>query len=110
MAEAATKLPVARARSESQRETTLQSWHPFQFLRREIDRAFDEFNGGSWNDPFRWGTSGTESFWRHQLDFTSIPAVDVAEKETAYEITVELPGIDEKDIEVECACPGAATH
>jgi len=28
------------------------------------------------------------------------PAVDVAESEKAYEITVELPGMDEKNIEV----------
>jgi HSP20 family protein len=28
------------------------------------------------------------------------PAVDVAEKDKAYEVTVELPGMDEKSIEV----------
>jgi HSP20 family protein len=31
------------------------------------------------------------------------PAVDVAEKGNAYEITAELPGIDEKNVEVKLA-------
>jgi HSP20 family protein len=34
------------------------------------------------------------------LKETAVPAVDVAESEKGYEITAELPGMDEKNIEV----------
>ncbi len=33
----------------------------------------------------------------------AVPAVDVAETDKAYEITAELPGLDEKNIEVKLA-------
>src|SRR5262249_40438990 len=33
----------------------------------------------------------------------TMPAVDVVEREKAYEITAELPGLDEKNIEVKVA-------
>ncbi|MHC2582306.1 HSP20 family molecular chaperone IbpA [Bradyrhizobium diazoefficiens] len=36
----------------------------------------------------------------------STPAVDVTESDKAYEITAELPGMDEKDIEVNVANDG----
>ncbi|HJQ58063.1 MAG TPA: Hsp20/alpha crystallin family protein, partial [Vineibacter sp.] len=35
--------------------------------------------------------------------FSVAPAVDVAENDKAYEVTVELPGMDDKDIEVKLA-------
>jgi HSP20 family protein len=37
------------------------------------------------------------------LTRTNMPAVDVVESEKAYEVTAELPGIDEKNIEVKVA-------
>jgi len=37
------------------------------------------------------------------LTFPSTPAVDVVESDKAYEITAELPGMDEKNIEVKVA-------
>ena len=39
-----------------------------------------------------------EPFWRGEEGLA--PAVDVVEGEKAYEVTAELPGMDEKDIEV----------
>ena len=36
----------------------------------------------------------------------AVPAVDVVEKDNAYEVTAELPGMDEKDIEVKLANGG----
>jgi HSP20 family protein len=44
-----------------------------------------------------------KSFWRRAALAASAPAVDVVEKETAYEITAELPGMDEKNIELTVA-------
>jgi HSP20 family protein len=37
------------------------------------------------------------------MTWDSTPAVDIAEGEKAYEITAELPGMDEKNIEVKVA-------
>jgi HSP20 family protein len=37
------------------------------------------------------------------MTWDSTPAVDIAEGEKAYEITAELPGMDEKNIEVKIA-------
>jgi HSP20 family protein len=44
-----------------------------------------------------------EPFWRRELTWGAAPAVDIAESDKAYEITAELPGLDEKNIEVKLA-------
>ena len=41
--------------------------------------------------------------FRSQVKWPAMPAVDVVESEKAYEITAELPGMDEKNIEVKVA-------
>jgi HSP20 family protein len=82
-------------------------WHPFDALRCEIDRLFDDFDGGSWRSPFRRSMFDMIPFPREALSTTS-PAVDVAEKDNEYEITAELPGLDEKDIEVKLSNGGVS--
>jgi HSP20 family protein len=98
MAEAATKLPVKNEKSE--RPSAPAEWRPFESLRREVDRLFDDFAPRGWRSPFGRATFDVEPFWRGELSWGKVPAVDVAEKENAYEITAELPGMDEKNIEV----------
>ena len=44
-----------------------------------------------------------EPLFRRELAFPTTPAVDLVESEKAYEITAELPGMDEKNIEVKVA-------
>ena len=44
-----------------------------------------------------------QPFWSRESTWAAAPAVDVAETEKAYEITAELPGMDEKNIEVKFA-------
>ena len=44
-----------------------------------------------------------EPFWRRELTWTTTPAMDVAETDKAYEITAELPGMSESDVEVVAA-------
>jgi HSP20 family protein len=44
--------------------------------------------------------STVEPFWRGEVTWGKAPAVDIAEHEKAYEITVELPGMDESNIDV----------
>ncbi len=63
---------------------------PFDILQNEIDRVFDTFNGFSaWPATF--------------LDRTFIPSMEVTETDSAIEVTTELPGIDEKDVEISVA-------
>jgi HSP20 family protein len=99
MAEAITKLPV---KTEKQAASTLKPWRPFESLRREIDRLFDDFDGGS-RSPFGRSFLDVQPFWQRESTWTSVPAVDIAETEKAYEIAAELPGIDEKNVEVKFA-------
>jgi HSP20 family protein len=67
---------------------------PFTSLRREIDRLLEDFDGGLWPRSFRQG-------WLKPLGRgETVPAVDVVEKDNAFEVTAELPGMEEKDIEV----------
>jgi HSP20 family protein len=61
---------------------------PLIKLQREIDRLFDDFTQG-------WaGSDRTREL---------MPSVDIAESENEIEITVELPGMEEKDVEVSVA-------
>lgn len=111
MSESTTKLPVKKEKAQESAEHSwpLQSWHPMESLRREIDRLFDEFDGGFKMLPFRRSAFDIEPFWRRERALTSMttmPAVDVAETDKAYEITAELPGLEEKDIEVKLANGG----
>jgi len=72
-------------------------WRPFDTLRRQVDRLFDEFDR-PWHLPFSRHGLETAPLW--QGGPSRMPAVDVVEKENSFEITAELPGLDEKDVEV----------
>ncbi len=73
--------------------------HPFAALRHEVDRLFDDFDRGLWATPFRRSLFAV-------YPFTAKPAVDATESDNAYQITAELPGLDEKDVEVKVANGG----
>jgi len=79
--------------------SALRAWRPFEGLLREMDRLFEEFDRDLWRSPFRRSAFDIEPFLRRGLSW-SAPAVDIAEKNNAYELTAELPGLDEKNIEV----------
>ena len=101
MAENITKLPVKT--EENKAATALRPWRPFENLRREIDRVFEDFGGGMWRSPFRRSFFDFQPFTQRESSWAASPAVDIAETEKAYEITAELPGIDEKNVEVKFA-------
>jgi len=67
--------------------TTPDVWTSF---RGEMDRLFDRFGVPSF--PSFFGASPDLSF--------TVPAVDVTEDDKAYKIAAEMPGVEEKDIEV----------
>ena len=98
MAETATKLPIKQEKSSS----VPQMWQPFESLRQEIDRLFNDFGQGFWR-PFGRSLFAHEPLFQREMRLTTMPAVDVIESEKAYEVTAELPGMDEKNIEVKVA-------
>jgi HSP20 family protein len=101
-----TKLPIKTEEMASTLVPAPQAWWPFESLRREMDRLFDDFGRGFWSTPFRPSTFAVEPFWRGELAGGAEPAVDIAESDKAYEITAELPGMDEKNIEVKLSNGG----
>jgi HSP20 family protein len=101
MAEAATKVPVRTEGKKSEEKAgAVQAWRPLESLRSEVDRLFDDFGRDFGRHPFRRSAFDIEPFWRRELTWAATPAVDIAEKDNAYEVTAELPGLDEKNIEV----------
>jgi len=100
MAEAASKTPVQTEAKSSERAPVPQAWQPLETSRREVDRLFQDFDRDSWRLPFRRSTFDVEPFWRRELSWGATPAVDIVEKDNAFEITADLPGFDEKNVEV----------
>jgi HSP20 family protein len=101
MAETVTKLPIKQEKSSSA-SSVPRMWQPFEGLRQEIDRLFDDFGQGFWR-PFGRSFFTQEPSFRREKSPATMPAVDVIESEKAYEVTAELPGMDEKNIEVKVA-------
>ena len=100
MAEPATKLPVKTEEKATEPSSASQSRRRLESLRREVDRLFEDFDPDFWRAPFRRSIFDVEPFWRRQLSWGATPAIDIIEKDNAYEVTAELPGMDEKNIEV----------
>lgn len=69
--------------------------HPFALLHRQMDDLFERFFR-DWEDPFAIagpvGGAGAEGMM--------MPSVDVAETEDEVQVTADLPGLTEKDVEV----------
>jgi len=59
------------------------TWDPFRAMRREMENALRAFDQ---NVPSEIGAGA--------------PAINVAETKDTFEVTAELPGVDEKDIKV----------
>lgn len=99
MTENVTKLPI---KQETMEPSFARAWHPFESLHREIDRLFDDF-GIDFRWPFGRSLFAAEPLFRREVRLPKMPAVDVIESEKGYEITADLPGMDEKNIEVKVA-------
>ncbi|MDJ0942366.1 MAG: Hsp20/alpha crystallin family protein [Kiloniellales bacterium] len=68
---------------------------PFLGLRQDIDRVFDSYfrgwprlRGLDFDSAPGWGRMAVS------------PMADISESDSAYEIAIELPGLDDKDVEV----------
>jgi HSP20 family protein len=75
------------------------SSYPLVSLRKEIDRLFDDF-AMSWSGwPFGRRMLEDWPLRMPEMDI-GVPAVDFTETDQGYKVTAELPGMDDKDIEV----------
>jgi HSP20 family protein len=97
MAEAATKLPTKADTKEP------VAWQPLESLRQEMERMFEDFRADLAGSPFRRGRLSLEPFFKREWGRGLSPAVDIVDKDNVYEVTAELPGMSEKDIEVKVA-------
>ncbi|MBZ0147596.1 MAG: Hsp20/alpha crystallin family protein [Pseudorhodoplanes sp.] len=73
-------IPVGRERNVAHPD-----FFSFTSLKNEIDRLFDNFHLGSVGAG------------------TLVPSTDLAETDTTIEITAELPGLEEKDVQINVA-------
>ena len=67
-----------------------RTFSPFLNLRGEIDRLFDDFSKG-------FGRFGD---WPEFRSTGLTPMMDVTETDKEIEITAELPGLEEKDVDI----------
>ena len=97
-----TKLPV-KTDAKPAVPAPFGGWGSLDTLRREIDQVFDSFGLGALRLPFARPALDIDAGLKRIAAWNLNPAVDVVEKEKEYEITAELPGLDEKDVEVRLA-------
>lgn len=104
MAEA-NKVPMKpEGKSHAPSMYRLSSWQPFESLRHEIDRLFDDVTHGFGGLSLRRRLTDIGSSWSHErMPDLAVPAVDVTEKEEEYHVTAELPGMDAGNVEVAVA-------
>lgn len=74
-------IPIARFRS-----SLPARFNPLVMLQRDVSRVFEDF----WND-----------LAKAPIEFT--PSMDVSETDRQIEMAVEIPGLEEKDVQIEVA-------
>jgi HSP20 family protein len=100
MTEQQTNIPVnAPPGDEGAKDAGSAFWHPIETLRREVDRLFEDFDWHLARSPFRRSMFDFESL-RQRVTGVST-CVDLVEREQAYEVTAELPGLAEANVRVE---------
>lgn len=107
MAETPSKVPVkneAKGAGGAGGRRSEAVAHPLQSLREQVDRLFEDFASGLSHFPFGRRVSEIEPFWRSPTSTgLALPAVDVVEKEDAFKISAELPGMEDKEIDLTLA-------
>ena len=81
------------------RSGQLRLHDPFAQFHQEIDRMFDNFFRGFSLPSMGFGRERTSLSQTEWLK----PTLDIAANDKEYAISVELPGVDEKDVELELA-------
>jgi HSP20 family protein len=83
-------IPIGRERDVARRDI-----NPFASLQREVDRLLEDFGRGF---P-AFSVSAFPSFGKQEM----MPSMDVTETDKEIELTAELPGLEEKDVQVNFA-------
>ena len=81
-------IPWSRQSSSAPAPYREDERHPLMSFRRDVDRLFDDFFRGNWPSP---GLGRNMMAW---------PNVEVGETDREVRITAEVPGLDEKDVEL----------
>jgi HSP20 family protein len=71
--------------------------HPFLSLHREMNRLFDDTFRGF---DARWPGFGLTSASRGGWSNDRWPSIEIAETEKEWKVCAEVPGMDEKDLEI----------
>lgn len=107
MAAKTESVPVAKRKTNDIPKTSPERWGygPFMNLRHEMDRVFDRFLSEDWMrpGPALGRLRDLPLFKPRGADLSELletPRADMSETEKEYELTVELPGMSEKDIEL----------
>jgi HSP20 family protein len=87
-------IPWGRSRTPQRYgEQRWEDGSPFLTLRREMDRLFDEaFRGFGFGGHLALSNGGLGFGWPH---------VEIADRDKEIRVTAELPGLDEKDVEIQ---------
>lgn len=80
-----------------------QLYSPLAQLHTDIDKMFDSVFRG-----FGLPSPGTKSMQYHE-NVLLRPSVDVASTDKEYTISIEVPGVDEKDVKLELSQDGTLT-
>lgn len=101
------KVPV---KSEERQSVILErAWEPLAHFRAEVDRVFDDITsgwfGGGHRRRGRWLTEPYRELFAPFAamafgDGTTGAALDVVDKDKEIQVLAELPGMEEKDIDV----------
>jgi len=105
MTKVETKFPVTTETKPPMTPTAhgaMEAFRPFESLRREVDRLFEDCNLNPFRLPLRRPAFDLEPFWQPD-SWVAQPAIDLVERDKAFEMTAEMPGLDEKNVEVSVA-------
>jgi hypothetical protein len=91
---------MAQTPVEVKKSTPARAPDVWQSFRTEMDRMFDRCADGFGLPAFRRMFDADRSWWPESSFSFSSPAVDVTEADQTYKITAEVPGLEEKNIDV----------
>ncbi|MGF6092674.1 Hsp20/alpha crystallin family protein [Pseudomonas sp. 18173] len=100
MSNSVKNMPIKNDDKASQHPVSTDFWRPLEKLRQQVDHLFEDFHHGSSLSPFSRGLFDVEPYWRRHFISHRLPAVDITEEDKSFEITAELPGMDQKNIEI----------
>jgi len=97
MADTETKTPAKTGKGASVTDREGDA-APFWSLRNEIDNLFEDFYRNAWSGLAPYRRRAAEAVGRSPA---TLPALDVIDKESEVKLIADLPGLTEKDINVE---------